>query len=203
MEAGKKRKRLDIASGHMTKDEALDVLEKYIEATFYECSVSAQYTANIQVLFKLEDIVQRMATSDSDFAKGLVAAKKAGQALLETKVEQWATLQSANIKTFFSANNLQRTTLLLPQRNSVTCTIDGQPIRFVPEPSEVSDVVSAINLLRYPMIVMEKLQRLRAGTLLDLEIDAQALIALASSFSLEAKSLARDLATLLKDKDSA
>jgi hypothetical protein len=172
----------------------LQKLEAYIEAIFYECAISAQYTANIQILFKLEDIVHRMPSSA--FATQLPIAKDCGKRLITTVVDEWVKTQSEEIRVFCTTPGVNCATLVLLQRNNITCTINGKLHRLSIANEKARQVELAINLLRFPNILMEQIQRLRLGTLLDLEKDASALIALSDNFKISAAEMKQTLDSL-------
>ena len=175
----------------MTNETDSSILETYIESTFYECAISAQYTANIQVLFKIEDITQRMHTKNAEFAKTLLDGKKKGRLLIENVVKKWVQTQNSQVKTFFNTNDLHRTSLVLIQRNNITCTIDGQTVKHSGDSELLAKIDTAIYLLRYPLVLMEKLQRSRTGALLEIEMDASSLVAMANNFPDDVKELCK------------
>ena len=95
MQEGKRRKVEVIAkkddSGDMTDK---DIIIAYVETIFYECAISAQYTANLQILFNIEDITRRMFSSDTVFSQHLLSSKKRGSALICNTVEHWLKTQT-------------------------------------------------------------------------------------------------------------
>ena len=197
MQEGKRRK-VDVIGkttddGEMTNEERM---QAYIETTFYECCISAQYTANLQVLFNIEAIAQRMSASEKSFTEYLLTSKHNGRLQIERTVKKWLDSQCGPTNMFFKKNDVKNTTLLTIQRKSLCCTIHGQAVTFSNESHDYASMGDAINLLRYPIIMMEKLQRLRAGTLLDVEKDASELIALANDFTSQAKELSLTLKKL-------
>lgn len=209
MAEGKKRKRSipKSAAGAAQNDKGLiddfveavpvtelQKLEKYIEVVFYECCISAQYTANIQILFKIEDIVQRM--QDGSFAATFSNTKADGVQLLEKTVSKWIHAQDEVIKTFFSQTAVRQASLVLVQRNNISCTINEKVHRLPIEGNKGVEIAEAINILRYPLVVMERIQRRRIGDLLDLEKDAAMLIELGNDFQKEAQSLQQSMKML-------
>lgn len=199
MQDGKRRKLEVIAkkddSGDMTEK---DIIIAYVETVFYECAISAQYTANLQILFNIEDITRRMFSSDTVFSQHLLSSKKKGSALISNTVEHWLKTQSGATMALFKKNNIKKATMLSVQRKGLTVTIDAQAINFTNESNEYSEIASAINLLRYPIIMMEKIQRLRTGTLFDIEKDAPDIILLANDFSKLSHELLADIQILNK-----
>ena len=64
------------------------------------------------------------------------------------------------------------------QKNSLTATVDDKTVKLVLSENHSREcIMAAIDLLRYPHIRMEAIQRLRAGRLLDLEKDAELIMA--------------------------
>jgi len=158
----------------------------YVEAVYYECAFSAQYTANIQILFSIDDIVRRMPPDS--FAIGFPAAKAAGTAYLIKAVDSWLERQDPSIKAFFVANPVARATAVIQQKGCTSITIDDKVQKLMASDEQV---ISAISMLRYPLIVMEKLQRGRAGSLLDLERDALFVAKLGDELDTEVTGLVR------------
>lgn len=201
MAEGKKRRREEsITLGvPVQNDSCLEIdesdLENYIEVIFYECAISAQYTANIQVLFRIEDITQRMLPTE--FTKKLPLWKHGGKKLIKKVVENWLKKQEKNIISYFSTPGIETCTMVLLQRNNITCTVNGKPHRLNVESEKAKEIEMAINLLRYPLIVMEKIQRMRSESLLDIEKDAGNLISISSNFPSEAKIMKMHLHQLL------
>lgn len=171
-----------------------DVLKSYTEALFYECAISAQYTANIQVLFKIGDIVHRMA--EKEFAAHLPAAKEAGSSLLEKTVAKWLDIQDQSIQTFFSAHNLRCASLVLLQRTSISCTVEEKVYRYSVEGNKGIEIANAVHILRHPLTYMEQIQRGRQGSLLHFETDAAFLLRLSNDFEKEAIDLEEKLKSL-------
>jgi len=193
-ETFKKEEEIEPPVLEITPPTELEQLKKYIEAVFYECCISAQYTANIQILFKIDDIVQRM--QDGSFAATFPNAKADGVDLLENTVSKWIHAQDDTIKTFFSQTPVRQCSLVLVQRNSVSCTINEKVYRLAIEGNKGIEIQEAINILRYPLVVMERIQRRRLGDLLDLEKDAAMLIELGNEFGKEAQLLQQSLKML-------
>lgn len=184
------------SDGEMTQE---NILQAYVETTFYECCVSAQYTANLQVLFNIEAIAQRMSASEKTFMEYLLSSKRQGRLLIERTVKKWLNSQCEATKGFFKKNDIKQTTYVTIQRKNLSCTIHGQSFTFSNDNNDYTRMGDAINLLRYPMIMMEKLQRLRSGTLLDIDNDACELISLADNFSTQAKELCATLQRLTEE----
>lgn len=165
----------------------LEILEAYAETVLYECAISAQYTANLQVLFRIDDIVERMA--EKSFAVHLPSNKNEGSTMIKKTVTEWIASQDASIKSLFTNNDIHRATLVLLQRNSISCTIDDKVVRITLDAAKGAEVMYAVDLLRYPLIIMERLQRSRSGALLNLEKDAPFLIEMSANLNKEAKEL--------------
>jgi len=202
MAEGKKRRRDEaitlgepIVQNDSYSEISVSDLENYIEVIFYECAISAQYTANIQILFKIEDITQRMIPTE--FTKKLSVWKHGGNKLVKKIIENWLKKQEKNIIAYFSTPGIETCTMVLLQRSNVTCTINGKPHRLNVESEKAKEIEIAINLLRYPFIVMEKIQRMRSESLLDIQKDAGNLIAISSNFFNEAEKMKSELQLLL------
>ena len=98
MADGKKRRR---EGGDITNTAGPSGLEQYVEVVFYECAFSAQYTANIQILFNIEDIQRRMPVGS--FLEGFGEAKRKGLAWVNDTIETWLKKQTGEVQNFFQA----------------------------------------------------------------------------------------------------
>ena len=203
MADGKKRKRSIVVKDNACEMEPSppkpapnkrNILRDYTEALFYECAISAQYTANIQVLFKIDDIVHRM--TEKAFAQDLPGAKEAGSSLLEKTVARWLDAQEPAIQTFFGTHNLRCATLVLLQRNSISCTVEEKVYRCSVDGNKGIEMANAVHILRHPLTYMEKIQRGRQGALLHFETDAAFLLSLSNDFEKEAIDLEEKLKSL-------
>lgn len=148
------------------------IFTNYAEVIFYECMFSAQFTGNIQLLFRIDDIVRKLPPSS--FAANFPDYKRIGiEAILDT-VATWKKTTDPVVSSFFEANDLSKATSVIVQKNSLTATIDDKTVKL-PLSENVSRecIMAAIDLLRYPFLRMEAIQRGRAGRLLDLEKDAE------------------------------
>ena len=151
MAEGKKRRRDEaitlgepIVQNDSYSEISVSDLENYIEVIFYECAISAQYTANIQILFKIEDITQRMIPTE--FTKKLSVWKHGGNKLVKKIIENWLKKQEKNIIAYFSTPGIETCTMVLLQRSNVTCTINGKPHRLNVESEKAKEIEIAINL---------------------------------------------------------
>jgi hypothetical protein len=174
----------------------LEILKNYITVTFYECAISAQYTPNNQILYEIQTIITGMEESTSQFGKTFSEDKALGTALIIKHISAWLKTQSLPVQTFFQTHAIKNTTLLNSQRNLISCTINNKVERLSIE-TDKDFIVIAIDLLRYPYVVMERLQRIRQGPLLDFEVDALALIDFAKKFHSIAQEMKGQLAKLV------
>lgn len=204
-----KRKRViaadGIETGLKTSEEAapkgpnIDILIKYVETVTLECALSAQFSAYSPVLFSIEDVVKR-ANGDSElaFADNLPLARKNGQAYIEKTVAKWLNRQPRNVVKLLEEVDLRKATSVHVRKTKATSTlaVKVDDIEHTLELEGGGDqVLTAIALLRFPMLVMEKL-RTCAGPLLDLEIDAPLLLSLEQNYAIEAATLCSQLLAL-------
>lgn len=176
------------------EDEGI-LLRNYVEAIFYECVFSAQYTANRQTLFKIEDIAMRMPPDS--FASKFPSTKSAALELIHETINEWKSRMDPTIAHFFEGCDLSKTASLVLQKGAVSATVDERTYRLnLKDQGWSESVVAAIELLHYPLIVMERIQRNRSGQLLDLDADAEFITLMANEFEEEGKALQRRLCIL-------
>lgn len=148
------------------------MLRTYVLSTMYTCAFSAQYTANIQLLFNIDDIVQRMPANS--FAAEFPATVTKTTAYFHKLVNAWKMTQSSEVKAFL-ANGMEKAGPPLLQKNTLTCRVDGKDHKIVADDTVVHTLETVVFLLRYPLYMMEKIQRGRTGVLLSLDLDGKML----------------------------
>ncbi len=177
------------------------MLTAYVEAVTLECALSAQFSAYSPILFSIEDVVKR-GTGDSElaFAENLPNARRTGQTYIEKIVARWLNRQPRNVVKLLEEVDLRKATSVLVRKTKNVCTLavkvdDTEHALDLEGQSE--QLLTAISLLRFPMLVMEKL-RTCTGPLLDLEVDSELLLSMEAAYSTEATNLAAQLTSLIK-----
>ena len=183
------------------KGPNIDMLTAYVEAVTLECALSAQFSAYSPILFSIEDVVKR-GTGDSElaFAENLPNARRTGQTYIEKIVARWLNRQPRNVVKLLEEVDLRKATSVLVRKTKNVCTLavkvdDTEHALDLEGQSE--QLLTAISLLRFPMLVMEKL-RTCTGPLLDLEVDSELLLSMEAAYATEATNLAAQLTSLIK-----
>lgn len=183
MAEGKKRRR---EGGDITNTVSPSGLEQYVEVVFYECAFSAQYTANIQILFNIEDIQRRMPVGS--FLEGFGEAKRKGLTWVNETIQTWLKKQTSDVQSFFK-HDFRHATHVIQQRGQISVRVADNTYTLAVPTQVAGQIETAIQLLRYPMTVMEQIQRQKSSELLCLEKDAMLIIDLADKFGANAKEL--------------
>ena len=150
--------------------ETKNLLKRYAEVVFYECMFSAQFTANIQILFRIEDIVLKLPPDS--FTARFSETKLAALELVQSAVNDWKRSLEPTLSTFFDTNDLSKAISVVAQKGVLNVSLPDKVLKLPVKDTSVSCIMTAIELLRYPLARMEYIQRGRAGPLLDLDSDA-------------------------------
>lgn len=186
MADGKRRKRSAISISETTIG---DPLLNYAEVVFYECLIACLHTANIQVLFSVEDIERRMPANS--FMKGYNEAKKIGLSWVQASIAKWLEKQTSDIQRFFERDDFSLAENVQLQRGQITVKVKEKAHKLTVSGACAEQIDAAINLLRYPLAVMEKLQRGKSGDLLCIENDEKFILQAEIDLPLSAQLLAR------------
>lgn len=185
-EVNKRKRELD---GGMTNPntDTKQLLRDYAEAIFYECTFSAQFTANTQILFRVEDIVPKLPVDS--FAARFPEIKQSASTLIGTCVNSWKRTLDPALMNFFDSNDLAKALGVVAQKGVLNVTLPDKLLKLPVKDGSVTCIMAAIDLLRYPLARMECVQRGRTGALLDLEKDAVFIMAMHDECEREAGKL--------------
>lgn len=181
-----KRKRDDAGAIEMAK-----LLKNYAEVVFYESMFSAQFTANIQILFRIDDIVLKLPADT--FAARFPETKQDALNLISTAVNEWKRTLDPILMAFFDANDMSKAVSIVAQKGVLNVSLPDKQLKLPVKDNSITCIMAAIELLRYPLARMESIQRGRSGTLLDLEKDAAMIMAMHDECDSEAEKLIQRL----------
>ena len=181
--------------------ELKKLLKNYAEVVFYESMFSAQFTANIQILFRIDDIVLKLPAGN--FAAQFPETKLRALDIISTAVGEWKRTLEPNLMAFFDTNDMSKATSIVAQKGVLNVSLPEKQLKLPVKDNSVTCIMAAIELLRYPLARMECIQRGRSGTLLDLEKDAALIMAMHDECEGEADKLASRLDLIAVGKSNA
>jgi hypothetical protein len=179
-------------------DGAIKTLfSNYAEVVFYECMFSAQFTANIQILFRIDDIVLKLPPDS--FAARFPEIKQKALEKIQKNVNDWKRSLDPTTMAFFDTNDLSKAIAVVAQKGTLNVTFSDKVIKLPVKDTSVSCIMAAIDLLRYPLARMETIQSNRQGALLDLEKDATFITAMHDDCTIQADKILHSLELLQTD----
>lgn len=122
------------------------------------------------------------------FLEGFGEAKRKGLTWVNETIQTWLKKQTSDVQSFFK-HDFRHATHVIQQRGQISVRVADNTYTLAVPTQVAGQIETAIQLLRYPMTVMEQIQRQKSSELLCLEKDAMLIIDLADKFGANAKEL--------------